>query len=77
MPRSGYTVFDTLGRPRRNGDESREPEDCEEDIDDGVSVGVGEAFDAVELGDGGLIDQERDTEPALFISLVRYFCWRR
>lgn len=76
MARSGYTMLDALGRPGRDGDESREPEDCEEDIDDGVSVSVGKAFDPVELGDGGLIDEERDAEPALFISLVRYFRWR-
>ena len=31
-----------------------------------MSVGIRKAFDAVELGDGGLIDEEWDTEPALF-----------
>lgn len=70
MPRSSYTVLDAVRRPRRDGYERREPEDCKEDIDNGVGVSIREAFDAVELGNGGLIDEERDAKPALFVWLV-------
>lgn len=52
-------------RPCRDGDESGKPEDCEKGVNGSVGVYVGEAFCAVKLRDGGLVDEEWDAEPAL------------
>ena len=69
MPRSSDSMLNTLRRPRRNGDERREPKNRKQNIDGGVSVGIRETFDAVELRDGSLVDEEWDAEPALCLLL--------
>ena len=65
VTRSSYTFLFSLSCPRCDGDERREPEDGEENVNGSMRVRVGEAFHTVELGDGSLVYEEGDAEPAL------------
>ncbi|KAL8946168.1 MAG: hypothetical protein Q9183_007939, partial [Haloplaca sp. 2 TL-2023] len=63
--RIAFLLLYTGCRPCRDRNECREPEDRQQDINDGVSIDIGEPSRAIESGDSGLINEERDAEPTL------------
>ena len=60
-----FTVADARICIYRYTDECRKPENREEDIENGKGVGVSETLCSLKGRYGGLVDEDRYTEPAL------------